>query len=121
MRKCPYCQDTQQQIKVGFTPAGSQRFKCKLCQRTYTPQPKQMYSDEMRRFAIRCYADGASYRWAARYLGVDHVTVMNWVKAYVDQLPPAPVPTETPLHIVEMDGLHTFVGDKKQMVHNHNG
>ena len=113
MRKCPYCQDTEQQIKVGKTSAGSQRFECKLCKRRYTPQPKQMYSDEMRQQALKWYVDGASYRWIGRHLGVHHVTVMNWVKAHADQLPPAAVPDESPLHIVEMDELHTFVGRKK--------
>lgn len=72
-----------------------------------------MYSDEMRRRAIMMYADGAGFRQVARHFGIDHATVMNWVKAHADQLPPAPVPTEKPLHIVEMDELYTFVGKKK--------
>ena len=113
MSKCPYCKDVDNQVKAGRTGAGSQMYKCKPCNRRYTPQPKQMYSDQMRHFAIRCYTDGASYRWIARHLGVHHVTVINWVKAYADQLPPAPIPAETPLHIVELDELHTFVEQKK--------
>ena len=52
VRRCPYCQDTELQIKVGFTKAGSQRFECKLCHRRYTPKPKRMYRDEMRRQAV---------------------------------------------------------------------
>lgn len=72
----------------------------------------------MRRQALRWYVDGASYRWIARHLGPHHVTVMNWVKTHADQLSPAPTTQETPLHIVEMDELRTFVGRKKQMVHN---
>ena len=113
MRKCPWCQDTERQVKVGRTSAGSQRFACKLCRRRYTPQPKQMYSDALRQHAVRCYADGASYRWIARHLGVHHVTVMNWVKAHSEQLPAAPTPPARPLPVVEMDELHTFVGRKK--------
>ena len=72
-----------------------------------------MYDDEMRRQAIKMYADGAGFRQVARHLGVDHVTIMNWVKAHADQLPAAPLPTDDPLHIVEMDELYTFVGKKK--------
>ena len=78
-----------------------------------------MYSDEMRRQAVQLYADGMNYRQTGRHLGVDHVTVMNWVKAHVDQLPAAEEAVEAPAHIVEMDELHTFVGRKKQVAHYH--
>ena len=67
----------------------------------------------MRAKAVQYYADGLSYRKAARHLGVHHVTIMNWVKAHAGQLPPAPTPPKEPLHVVEMDELHTFVGRKK--------
>ncbi len=119
MNTCPDCQDTQKQVKAGFNRSGSQRYRCKISMRRYTPQPARLYGDDMRQQALRWYVDGASYRWIARHLGVDHVTVMNWVKAHADQLPPAPTPAEESLHIVEMDELHTFVGRKTQMVHKH--
>ncbi len=48
---------------------------------------------------------------AWRHLQVDHVSVMNWVKAYASQLPEAPVPDES--YTVEMDELYTFIGKKK--------
>jgi len=113
MSECPYCHDNENQTKAGKTKVGSQRWRCKLCQRRYTPEPRQMYTDTMRRQAVKLYADGAGYRQIARHFGIDHVTVMNWVKAYTDQLPAAPLPAEKPLHIVEMDELYTFVGQKK--------
>ena len=67
----------------------------------------------MRQLAVEYYADGLSYRKIARHFRVHHVTIMNWVKAHADQLPAAPMPAERPHHIIEMDELHTFVGDKK--------
>lgn len=113
MKKCPYCSDSENQVKVGKTEAGSQRWKCNGCKRRYTPHPRQMYDAEMRQRAVKMYADGAGYRQVARQLGVDHVTIMNWVKAHVSQLPDAPLPAEATLHIVEMDELYTFVEQKK--------
>ncbi len=100
-------------MKAGLTGVGSQRWKCKGCNRRYTPEQRQMYSDEMRQQVVKWYVDGAGYRQIARHFGIDHVTVMNWVKAHSDQLAQAPVPDEKPLHIVEMDELFTFVGKKK--------
>lgn len=82
MSKCPYCHDTEKQVKAGKHESGSQRYKCNLCQKRYTPEPSQMYSDAMRRKAVRLYADGLGVRQIGRRLGVDHVTVMNWVKAH---------------------------------------
>jgi transposase-like protein len=72
-----------------------------------------MYSETMRQQAVKCYADGMSFRKIGRHLGIDPVTVMHWVKAHVSQLPSAPIPTERPLDIVEMDELYSFVGKKK--------
>lgn len=113
MSQCLYCQDTNHQVKAGKHESGSQRFKCNLCQTRYTPQPSQRYSDQMRQQAVKLYVDGLGFRQIARHLRVDHVTIMHWVKAHVAQLPPAPLPQETPLHIVEMDELYTYVGQKK--------
>jgi len=110
--QCPYCQDSQHQIKAGKNKSGSQKYKCKLCDRRYTPQPSQMYSDEMRLQAVKLYADGMNYRRIGRQLGVDHKTVINWVKAYTDQLPDAPQPEQ--VDWAELDELFTFVGARKR-------
>lgn len=113
MSQCPFCHNRDHQVKAGKNESGSQRYKCNACQRRYTPQPSQQYSDAMRQQAVKLAADGLGLRQIGRQLGVDHVTVMHWLKAHTAQLPPAPVPDETPLHIVEMDELFTFVGKKK--------
>ena len=65
----------------------------------------------MRQQAIRMYLDGMNFRRIGRQLGVDHVSVMNWVKAYAETIDEAPVPES--VDTVEMDELYTFVGSKK--------
>jgi transposase-like protein len=67
----------------------------------------------MRAQAVKWYVDGLSLRRIGRHLGVDHVTVMHWVKAHTDRLLPAAMPQEQPLHVVEMDELYTFVAKKR--------
>jgi len=113
MSECPYCHKQENQVKAGKNESGSQRYKCNGCGKRYTPAPSQRYSDEMRQRAVKLYADGLGFRQIGRHLKVDHVTVMNWVKAHAAQLPDAPLPSETHFHIVEMDELYTFVGKKK--------
>ena len=72
---------------------------------------KQGYSQEVRKLAVRMYADGLGFRQIGRQLEISHSTVMEWVKAHAEQLPDAPVPEE--VATVEMDELYTFIGTKK--------
>lgn len=37
MNICPKCQSTTHQIKYGYNKSGTQRYKCRSCQRVYTP------------------------------------------------------------------------------------
>jgi transposase-like protein len=111
MNTCPYCQNEQDQVKVGKNKSGSQKYQCKSCGRRYTPEPSQMYPDSLRQQAVRLYVDGMNFRRIGRHLGVDHKTVIHWVNAYSAQLPGAPVPGD--VNNAELDELYTFVGHKK--------
>src|SRR5689334_4318645 len=109
---CPHCQNTTAQVKAGKTRTGSQRYKCKPCQRLYTPEPKQQgYPDEQRQEAVRLYVDGHNFRQIARQLKVDHKSVINSVNAHAAQQASAPVPKD--INNAELDELFTFVGSKK--------
>jgi transposase-like protein len=114
MNECPHCQRTDRQVKNGKTAAGSQVFKCKVCNRKYTPTPKRNgYELVKREQVLRLVLDGNSQRQAARHAGVSHGSVANWLKAYADGLP-ATLPTpETPVEVAEQDELFTFLGEKK--------
>jgi transposase-like protein len=113
LRECPHCHQTEKQIKAGKTKFGSQRFKCKACHRLYAPNAKaQGYPDALRQQAVRLCVDGMNFHCIGRHLGVDHKSVMNWVKAYSARLPSASVPED--VNNAEMDELFTFVGSKKQ-------
>ena len=112
MNTCPYCKAQDRQVKNGRNASGSQRWKCQHCGRKYTPEPRERgYPDTLRQQAVKMSVDGINYRRIARLLGVDHKTVMNWVKAHTDQLPPAPVPDD--VNNAELDELFTFVMVKK--------
>ncbi len=114
MIKCPHCQKTEQQVKVGLNRSGSQRYLCKACQRKYTPERKaQGYSAALRREAVQQAVDGGNYRRSGRALGIDHQTVAKWVKAHSDALPDAPPVPEGELTVNELDEVFTFIGAKK--------
>ena len=102
------------QVKNGKTLAGSQLYKCKVCQRKYTAEPKlNGYDKDTRRRAIRLLLDGHSQRQAARHAGVSHGTVANWFKQYADGLPERLPGTGSPVDVAEQDEMFTFIGQKK--------
>ena len=110
--KCPGCQSSKKQYRNGKTKVGSQRYRCYVCQRSYTPQKKRHgYGAEVRRKAIQHYVDGTNLRRIGRQLGVHHQTVANWVKEYAEKLPDAPVPQQ--VKTAELDEIFTFIGEKK--------
>jgi transposase-like protein len=111
--KCPRCSTTVKQNKIGKTSAGSQRWRCFVCQCKYTPEKKPRgYSPALQQQAIRLYVEGTNLRRIGRHLGIDHRTAGRWVKARAESLPEsAPMPEN--VHTAEMDELFTFIEHKK--------
>ena len=67
---CPSCHRTDRQVKNGFNPSGSQRWRCQHCLRVYAPQPKPIGYDKATRLeAVKRYVDGMNMRRIARTLG----------------------------------------------------
>lgn len=111
---CPYCQQVQGVIKAGFNPGGSQRYRCKSCQRYFTPKPDpQGYDQALHQQALKLYLEGTSLRAIGRLLNVNHQTVSNWINASSEQLPNK-VSDEQSAENIEVDELFTFIGTKKK-------
>lgn len=86
------------------------------CGRRYTPEPKSAgYDEQLRLEAVKLHSDGMNFRRIARYLGVNHQTVINGVNAYSAQLPAQP-PQPAKVGVVELDELFTLVGRKKHLL-----
>ena len=87
MTECPRCHSPERQVKAGLNRTGTQRFLCRACGRSYTPEPKVAgYEESVRRQALMLYAGGMSVREAGRFAGVNHQTVANWVEEACAQL-----------------------------------
>ena len=112
MSQCPHCQDTDNQIKNGLNRTGSQRFECKSCQRTYTPEPNPLgYTDDVRGEAFRLYIEGNSFRHIARLLEVNHQSVINWIHYFFDHMPKNN-PSDR-FDEVELNEMFVFADDEK--------
>ncbi len=115
MNQCPHCHTSKNQVKNGFTQSGSQIYKCKLCNRKYTPRPKSVgHSLETKQMAIRLVLDGNSQRQAARHVGVAPQSIANWLAEYHASLPTELPVQDEAVEVAEQDELFTFVGNKKR-------
>lgn len=85
--KCPKC-NFDQVVKSGIV-VDRQRYKCKKCSYHFSvAKLGKKIDDYYVTKALQLYLEGLSYREIERVLGVSHVSVSNWVKAYKVTKPP---------------------------------
>ena len=85
---CPTCNAEVKQYKAGFNPSGSQRYRCGICKRAYTPKPKPLgHSTETRMLSICLHLKGKSQRAIGRILKVSQQSVANWIGEYIENYP----------------------------------
>ena len=107
---CPRCKSGNY-VKSGFVK-GIQRYKCKECQYLYTVSEKSTAkSMAMKRQALHLYLEGLGFRSIERILKVSNVSVMKWIRAFGEQA--NNMQSEQDIDVVEMDELHTYIGQKK--------
>ena len=110
---CPRC-GYGEYCKNGIVN-GRQRYRCKQCRYNYTVQQKSdVKSPETRQLALDMYLEGLGFRAIGRLLKVSHTAVFYWIKQ-AGQSVDLPLADE-PVEVVEVDEMHTFVGQKKVTV-----
>ena len=110
---CPACNSTNCR-KNGFTSAGTQRYRCNDCGKSFTNAPrKNGISQEKKDMAIKMYTEKVGFRRMGRLLNMSHVSALNIIRDYGEKL------AKTPLHkgnakVVEIDELYHWYGNKKK-------
>jgi transposase-like protein len=107
--ECPKCKSTEF-VKDGIVKE-RQRFQCKHCKYRYTVEQRGK-PNSLKKLALQMYLEGMGFRSIERILKVSNVTVLNWIKSFGKQIEEYRRP-EGNLEIIEMDELHTFIGEKK--------
>jgi TetR/AcrR family transcriptional regulator, regulator of autoinduction and epiphytic fitness len=77
--KCPYCESGN--FSKNGRKRGKQNYMCRDCGRQFVEyySPKG-YSDEVRKQCLLLYLNGMGFRAIERETGVNHNTIINWVK-----------------------------------------
>ena len=111
---CPKCK-SEKKIKNGVIK-GIQRYKCKSCGYNYTVERRSCdYPLSTKKKALQLYLEGLGFRAIGRLLGVNNVSVLNWIRAFgneVSRLQPA----SQEIEIVAIDEMHSYIGRKKTIV-----
>ena len=109
---CPRCKSTTHK-KNGLV-GGRQRYKCHDCGYNYTVEIKSTaFSTSVKKQALQLYLEGLGFRSIGRFLGVSHVSVQKWIKKFGKEL--EALKSENEISIVEMDEMHTYIGNKKNI------
>jgi len=109
---CPRCNSSSHK-KNGIVD-GRQRYKCHDCGYNYSVGMKSTASPtSVKRQALQLYLEGLGFRSIGRFLGVSHVSVQKWIKKFGREL--EDLKSENEISIVEMDEMHTYIGNKKNI------
>jgi transposase-like protein len=110
---CPRCK-SMKHCKAGFV-GGRQRHKCKECGYYYTVDRKSdVKTSETKRLALDMYLEGLGFRAIGRILKISYRTVYVWVREWGSKVS---LPRkDVSISIVELDEMHTYVGQKKLLL-----
>ncbi|AKB31546.1 Mobile element protein [Methanosarcina siciliae HI350] len=62
---------------------------------------------------MQLYLEGLGFRSIGRFLGVSHVSVQKWIKKFGQEI--EELKSENEISIVELDDMHTYIGNKKNI------
>jgi transposase len=109
---CPSCRSSNHK-KNGIV-GGRQRYKCHDCGYNYSVEIKSTASSiSVKRQGLQLYLEGLGFRSIGRFLGVSHVSVQKWIKKFGQEL--EDLKSENEISIVELDEMHTYIGNKKNI------
>lgn len=111
--QCPRCNSTH--IRKNGIKRGKQNNICVDCRRQFIDvyETTKAYSDQIKRECLKMYTNGMGFPGIERVKGVDHTTIIHWVKQIGQCLSATPEIEEIP-EVSELDELETFVAKKTQ-------
>lgn len=109
--KCLHCSSTS--VTKNGHRRGKQNYHCQSCRQQFVESYSvKGYPDDVKQHCLTLYVNGMGFRAIERSTGVNHNTVINWVKQSGIELADAPESRTIP-ELAQVDELQTFVGSKK--------
>lgn len=108
--KCIHCAFTT--VSKNGHRRGKQCYICRGCGRQFLESYDSLgYQNSIKEHCLKLYVNGMGFRAIERVTGVNHNTVINWIKQAGTCLADAPEAAEIP-EVTQVDELETFVGKK---------
>jgi transposase-like protein len=90
---CPHCQQAEPVVKHGMTEVGTQRYRCKACKKTFSPNPQSnAVTEEKRQLILRCLEERTAIRGICRTVQCSPNTIYDTLKK---RQTPSPQTNET--------------------------
>jgi transposase len=114
--KCHYCGYIVKRLNTATLDELQNVICCSnyRCDYNYSVEIKSTaISASVKRQALQLYLEGVGFRSIGRFLGVSHVSVQKWIKKFGQEL--EALKSENEISIVELDEMHTYIGNKKNI------
>jgi len=110
--KCIHCASTL--ISKNGHRRRKQRYICRDCGRQFLEVYDTLgYRGSIKEHCLTLYVNGMGFRAIERATGVNHNSIINWVKQAGSSLPDPSELSEIP-EVAQVDELETFIGKKRQ-------
>lgn len=111
---CIHCQSNKV-CKNGHR-CGKQNYFCRDCGKQFVEfYSSKGYGESIKEQCLTLYVNGNGFRAIERITGVNHNSIINWVRQAGLSLPDEPDYEEIP-EVAQLDELQTFVGSKKNKI-----
>lgn len=103
-------------VKNGHNKCGNQQYYCKDCGARRVLDPKHKYKQDDKESVLRTYKERASLRGLERIFDISRITVLAWLREYVQGLPTLRetlLPVD-PDDVLELDEMCSFVFKKEK-------
>ncbi|TCC87396.1 IS1 family transposase [Pedobacter frigiditerrae] len=105
---------TDKVVKVGFTKAGKQRFRCKACGKTGMENYSyRAYEVTLNDHIVRLTKEGMGIRSTARYLRISTNTLLRRIISIANELS---IPQISTNKTYEVDEMRTYIKSKDRVV-----
>lgn len=111
--ECPKCKSANC-VKNGNNH-GRQRHRCRECNFQFTKSTPRGASKETKKFALKLYLEGISFRAIGRILKVSNVAVLKWVRKFgeqAEQIHQQEISKLRKVSVMEIDEMHHYIGKK---------
>jgi hypothetical protein len=115
--KCPQCNSTQ--ISKNGRRNGKQNYLCKQCKRQFLEfYETKGYSDDVKMICLRMHENGMRFREIERLTGINHNTIIQWVKQSDNTTPESYASDDLEdNHLAKLSDLYAFIEHQENRIY----